>query len=253
MPIVPVMDVSGVAVFAAFSLFLAGLVKGVVGLGLPLVALPLLTMAIGLKPAVGLLVVPIFTSNLVQSFQGGQFVPTLRRFWPVFLPLIGFSMFSTQALVILPERYLAGFIGVAVISFPSITHFQPRVRISPKQERWIGALAGTVAGILGGATTFYGPPLMLFLAGLRLPKDGFVAAVSLLFLMGSIGLSAGLLSFGITAAGELPLSAAAALPVFVGLLAGQQVRRRLDERRFANLLLLVYLASGASFLLKAVL
>jgi len=247
------MEASSIVAFCALSLFIAGAVKGVVGLGLPLVALPLLTMVLGLKASVGILIVPIFTSNLVQSFQGGRFMPTLKRFWPVFVPLIVLSMLGTQALVMLPERYLAAFIGIAVICFPSLAHFQPKVRISPGQERWLGPAMGAIAGLLGGATTFYGPPLMLYLAGLKLPKDSFVAAVSLLFFMGSIGLSAGLLSFGITKPDQLLPSAAAAVPVFVGLWIGQLVRRRLDERRFATVLLLVYLASGASFLAKALL
>ena len=68
--------------YVFLSLFLGGLLKGVVGLGLPLVAMPLLSFAVPLKTAVALVLVPIFVTNTAQSFQDGLFKPTIRRFWP---------------------------------------------------------------------------------------------------------------------------------------------------------------------------
>jgi len=70
-----------------FLLFLCSLgllagstVKGVVGIGMPLVAVPILTMLVNLKTAVTLTTVPVAAANLVQSFQSGLFFPMLRRF-----------------------------------------------------------------------------------------------------------------------------------------------------------------------------
>ncbi len=51
----------------ATAFLLAGFVKGVVGLGLPTVALALLTATLGLREAVALMLVPSFATNLWQG------------------------------------------------------------------------------------------------------------------------------------------------------------------------------------------
>jgi uncharacterized protein len=91
---------------------------------------------------------------------------------------------------------------------------------------------------------------MIFLAALRLPKAEFVPAISLMFFTGALGLTVGLLGFGIAGTQELGLSALATLPVFVGMALGRRVRVALDERQFGLLLLAIYLAIGGTFLLK---
>jgi uncharacterized membrane protein YfcA len=241
----------GLLAWATFSLFAGGAVKGVVGLGLPLVAMPLLTVSFSLKEAVGFLVLPMVASNLVQAFQGGLFAVTLRRFWPLLLVLLVTVAAATKLLVIVPQEVLFVVIGTSVIVFPLIAHFRPHLRVSSATERWLGPLVGLVAGIIGGVSTFYGAPLMLYLVWLRLPKDLFVVAVSLMYFVGAVGLTVGLVLFGVTQLSGLGLSALACMPVFLGLWLGQRLRVRLDERRFARLLLAVYLATGASFLAKA--
>jgi uncharacterized membrane protein YfcA len=241
----------GLVAWAVFSLFAGGAVKGVVGLGLPLVAMPLLTLSLSLKESVGVLVLPMVASNLVQAFQGGLFVVTLRRFWPLLLVLLVTVAAATKLLVILPQEVLFVVIGTSVIVFPLIAHFRPHLRVSSTTERWLGPVVGLIAGVIGGISTFYGAPLMLYLVWLRLPKDLFVVAVSLMYFVGAVGLTAGLIIFGVTEFSGLGLSVLACIPVFVGLWLGQRLRVRLDERRFARLLLAVYLATGASFLAKA--
>lgn len=59
-----------IVVSAAF--FVAGAVKGVIGLGLPMVSLGLLTVALDLPTAMALLVAPSLVTNLWQSVVGGN-------------------------------------------------------------------------------------------------------------------------------------------------------------------------------------
>jgi uncharacterized protein len=91
----------------------------------------------------------------------------------------------------------------------------------------------------------------MYLACLRLKKNEFVAAVSQFFVAGNVGLTIGLVSFGGAGLHELALSAAATIPTYAGLWLGQLVHTRLDESRFTAVLYVVYLATGASFLIRA--
>ena len=73
---------TSVALLLVAVFLLAGFVKGVIGLGLPMVSLGLLTVALDLPTAMALLVVPSFVTNLWQSVAGGNAKIILHRLWP---------------------------------------------------------------------------------------------------------------------------------------------------------------------------
>lgn len=248
----PVMDHLPTILYCIAALFAGGLFKGVAGLGLPLVGLPLLTVALSLKSAVGVLVLPLIVSNLFQSFEGGLFWPVLRRFWPLYITLFLAIAVSTRLLVAVPERYLFGVIGVGLILFPSLAHLMPHLKVRPAHEKWLAPLAGVFAGVIGGISSYYGPPLMLYVMWLRLQKEVFVVAVSQMFSVGAVGLALGLLLFGASTPSQFGLSALACAPVFIGLVLGQKVRLRMSEWRFSLLILVTYVASGLTFLMRVV-
>ena len=66
---------------AGAAFFCGGLVKGVVGIGLPLTSIALLTLFLDLRLAVPLMVAPILATNLLQAIRGGRFVELLERYW----------------------------------------------------------------------------------------------------------------------------------------------------------------------------
>jgi len=236
---------------AALAVFVGALVKGVVGLGLPLVAIPLLAWAVGLKQAVALLVLPMIGSNLVQSFQGGLFLHNVRRFWPLAATVLVFTLIGTRLLVALPERALALAIGVSLVVLPLVIHLQPRLAITERQRRWADPLVGAVAGLLGGIAAYYGPPLMLYVLGMRLAKEEFVAVISLLYWIAAAGIFVGVYTSSVASLTLLGFSALMLVPAAVGMGLGQRILFRLGEAAFRRLLIVVYLATGASFLVRA--
>jgi uncharacterized membrane protein YfcA len=233
-------------------LFFGGLVKGVLGLGLPLVGVPLIALAVGLKEALAILALPVMASNLAQSFNKELFRPIVRRFWPLLVATLLFATLSTIAFGAIPEQTLFLAIGSLLIVLPTVAYFQPSVRITSRQETWIGPLVGAAAGVFGGVSSMPGPPLMIYLACLRLPKNEFVVAVSLMFLTATIGLAIGLAIFGGIPLTNFGLSALACIPVFVGMWLGVKARLQLSERTFAVLVLFTYILTGLSFVVKGI-
>jgi uncharacterized membrane protein YfcA len=246
-----VSDLSTV-LYVIASFVVSGLVKGAAGLGLPLVALPLLSFALPLKTAVALVIVPIFITNVAQSVQGGLAMPIFRRFWQAWLAIGVVIAISAQALVAVNEKVLYGIIGTTLILLTITLRYRPSLQVQPAQERWASPLVAGIGGVLGGFTGIYGPPYMLYLAGLRMKKNEFVAAISQYFVAGNIGLTIGLLGFGGATLRDLAFSAAATLPAYAGMWVGQRIQSRLDERGFAGLLYVLYLAMGASFLARTI-
>ena len=66
----------------------AGLVKGTLGLGLPTVAMGLMSMAISPFQAAALLIVPSMITNIWQLFAEGKVWALIQRFWSLLLGIV---------------------------------------------------------------------------------------------------------------------------------------------------------------------
>jgi len=74
-----------ILIVLTFSLVVAGLMKGIIGVGMPIVAIPLLSMLIDVRAAVMLLAVPLILTNIPQALEGGRTLECFRRLAPVLL------------------------------------------------------------------------------------------------------------------------------------------------------------------------
>lgn len=238
--------------WCAGSLAVAGVVKGVVGIGIPMVSIALLSLAISVPQAVALLPVPILVANTWQAFRGGRFKSSLRRFRPLIVALAFGMVIGALLLKHVDDRVLQAVIGIAVMLF-SITSLKvPELRVPARAERWLGAVAGAVGGVLGGMSSLFGPPILMFLVSLHLSKDEFVAVIGTVYLLGGVFLLAALVGVRVMGADEVTLSALATPPLLAGMALGQWLRDKISQQVFRTGLLVTVMLIGASLLLRAV-
>lgn len=227
--------------------FLAGgLVKGVVSIGLPLVALPLLMLVVDVKSGIALLMVPLIVSNLLQAIEGPGTLMLLRRFWPLLLCLAGGTLLGTALFAALPPSALQLTIGPLAILFATASFLHPDLRVPPRTEPWLGPLIGLISGVIGGMTTFFGPVLASYVVGLRLGRDVFVKAIAILYVWASTFLLIGGVTHGYAGRDLLLWSCLAMVPVYVGMRIGLRIRRRTDPERFRYLVLGMVWLTGAN-------
>src|SRR5712672_3988498 len=69
--------------FIAAAFLLAGFVKGVIGLGLPTVAMGLLAVTMQPSRALAIVIVPAIVTNIWQTFVGPYLRDIIRRLWPL--------------------------------------------------------------------------------------------------------------------------------------------------------------------------
>ena len=72
----------------ALTFFLAGIVKGVTGMGLPTVAMGILGAITSPVSAASLLVIPSFVTNFWQLFTGPDFLALMKRLWLMMLGIV---------------------------------------------------------------------------------------------------------------------------------------------------------------------
>lgn len=236
---------------AAFAILLAGgLVKGVAGVGLPLVAVTLLTFFLPPHTAVILLAIPVLISNLIQMLQGGSLKASLRRFWPLILPTAFFTTLGAHLLGDVEGDTLALILGLMISILSLVLLILPKFHIPPRWERPLAPLAGTVAGLIGGLTSFYGPVLLVFLLGLNLKRDHFVRSIATVYLAAVLPFTATITVQGLLGWQEFLASAAAMVPVYIGMEIGRRLRGHIPEERFKQGVLALLFIIGCSIILR---
>jgi uncharacterized membrane protein YfcA len=123
--------------------------------------------------------------------------------------------------------------------------FKPSFQIPRDKERWVGAMVGTLSGMLGGVSSLMGPILISYMMSLKLQRDEFVGCISVIYLNAAWPLYMAMYGFGRMELMDLGYSFLALVPMALGLKTGQKLRHRLSEDAFRKVLLafLVLVAS----------
>lgn len=229
---------------------LGGLVKGTLGIGLPLVTVPLLSLGLPPAQAIALMAVPVLASNAWQAWDSGISWPGVRRFWPILVTLPLFTLLTVPLTLSLPDDTLRHFIAGAVLLAVVLNALPLRLNVSPQRERWCSAVVGTLSGVMGSVSALTGPLVISFLLSLRLPREVFVGTISVIYLASAITLYGSMAVRGRIAEQEFLLSLLALLPVGLGMAAGKQLRGRLSELMFRRVLLACLVALAVLLLLR---
>jgi uncharacterized membrane protein YfcA len=233
------------------GLFGGGLVKGAIGIGLPLVAAPALATLLGVKQAVAVLSLPVLVANVWQAWYGGHYALVLRRFWRLVIAMaIGIAA-ATRLLATLDANLLFLLLGVVVIAYPLTVLLRFELNLDARDERWASPLAGAIAGMLSGISYFFGPPLAIYFSALKLDKDLFVAAIALIGLIAAVLTAILLASHALLDAATLRMSLLAVIPTLAGTLVGTWIRSRIDEALFRKTVAIALLVIGANLVRKA--
>jgi uncharacterized protein len=232
--------------------FFGAAVKGAVGFGMPIVAVPLLTLIVDLPSAVMLMVIPILTSNIHQAAGSGNTAALLRRFWPVMLLLMLGVFAGVRALATFEPRLLNLIMGAAIVSVALLLLLQPSIRIRAGHERVLGPFAGLLSGFLGGVAALFGPPMVVYLVGLNLPKDEFVKAVATIYLCAALTLMLAMSTVGPMRPVDYAMSGLAAVPTHLGIGFGTLIRRHVPQHVFRMVVLSVVLVTGLDLVRKGV-
>jgi len=244
------MDTTALAA-VALVLLLAGAIKGFVGLGLTLVAAPMLTLFISIPQMVTLLALPILLSNIWQAFAGGYVRESWQRMWRLILCLGVGTTIGTWLLFGVDAKNLFTLLGALVVGLAIMGLTGFKLRIPSRWEAVAGPVFGFAAGIVGGMTTMFGPIVTAYAAHLDLDKNRLVAATALIYVASGAFLFGALTVQGAMTERALLTSLLATVPVLVGAAIGQWLRRHSGETLFTKILLFFLLLLGLNLLRRA--
>lgn len=227
-----------------FTFTLAGFVKGVTGLGLPTVALALLTAFLGLGPAMVLMLAPSLITNIWQAFAGNALMEILRRQWLLLLTgslaTIAFGGFAA----FVDRAYLLLLLGIILCLYSGISLFTPQINLARTDHGWLSGMIGLITGAITGLTGTFVIPAVPYFQALGLSREVLVQTMGVWFTVATLSLGIGLNTNGLISSDLTWLSIGAIAPALLGMWVGQQVGKKLPEQKFRTVFFITLLILG---------
>jgi uncharacterized membrane protein YfcA len=232
------------------TFLLAGAVKGVIGLGLPTIAMGLLGLAMSPAQAAALLIVPSTLTNLWQLATGGHLRVLLRRLGPMLVMIFVGTLLGSAWLGINSGPWAVHALGAALVIYALYGLAGPALRVAPEREGWLGPICGLVTGLVTAATGVFVMPAVPYLQSLGLSRDEMIQALGLSFTVSTLALAAGLAGQDALGGQALGASLLMLAPALLGMFAGQWLRQRISAALFKYCFFIGLAALGGHLLLN---
>jgi uncharacterized protein len=226
-------------VLAALAALVGAAVQSATGFGFALVLSPALFAVMEPTEAVTALLLLGVVLNLLVLLEGHDVRWSLVP--PLILPAVPGLALGALLLSALSREPLQIGVGVAVIA---AALWQLRHRGLARGVP--AAVAGLTSGVLTTSISISGPPLVLWLEAQELRPPEFRATLAALFL--ALNVLGGAILLGTHGSGAVDLGELAPLLglVLVGYALGALAFRRLDQRRFATVVIVLVICTGVA-------
>ncbi len=231
---------------------LAGaMVKGVTGMGYPVIAVPLISLVAGVENAVVIVAIPNVAANVFMCWEtrdGRGEARDLGR-------IVGFgsvgAVIGTVALVNLPDEPLLIMLAATILVFVVQFIRKPDLTLSRSTTRRYSAPVGLVVGCMQGALGVSGPVVATWIHGYRLPPRTYIHSVTLIFGITGLVQLVILVGQGAITADRVVAIGAAAVTIGTVLPLGVRLRNRLAGQSFDHFVLAAIILSAVSLLVDA--
>jgi uncharacterized protein len=237
-------------VLVCLVFILAGFAKGVIGLGLPTVAMGLLAIVLPPAEAAALLILPSLVTNVWQMLDGPHLGRLLRRLWPLNLGVCLGTWLGAALLAGIGGRHGGLALGLSLIAYAISGLAALRLVVPRAAEAVLGPVTGALTGGITAATGVFVIPAVPYLQAIGLQKDELVQALGLSFTVSTVALAAALAGVDAFAPDLVLPSLLAVVVALAGMRLGQAVRTRLRPQAFRLCFFVGLLALGACLALR---
>lgn len=237
---------------ATAAFLVSGAIKGVTGIGLPTAAIAFMTLFIEPRTAIALVLFPMLGSNLWQMVRGGHFLRTARRyglFAGILFLGVGTTAISTQEA---SDRVLLAILGVVVLIFVAVSWRKMLPPLADRFDKVAQVGFALLAGVIGGMTAAWGPPMAMYLHAKGVDKDEFIRATGFMISFGSVPLVVTYAQVGFLSGALALTSLSMLVPTLIGFTAGEVLRRRMSVETFRSAILVLFFFLGLNLIRRAI-
>ncbi len=224
-------------IVAILALAAGGVLKGAIGAGSPVIAVPILALTHDVPFAVAIFTLPNLLSNLWQgwAYHGSGISP--RFTWTFALAGAAGAFLGSLLLAWLPGESLMAGVALVVFVYIAVRLARPHWVLSRAAAGRFAAVAGLVGGVMQGAGGISAPVSVTFLNAMKLERAAFIATISVFFAAMSVVQIPTLWGLGILTPERLVLSLLAAIPLFAAIPVGAWLARHVSREKFDRIIL----------------
>lgn len=230
--------------FALGVFFIAGIVKGLVGIGLPTITLALTSLVLPLSDTIALIALPTVAANLWQASVGGQFKKIVRRQWPLILPMVVTLLLTMWLIGRKTPQWAFLVLATILVIYSGLGLFRIRLHIHADLEKPLAPVIGVISGIVAGLIGVPVVPLMPYMQGLDVKPAELVQGLGVIVSIASLTLTASLFRYGLLDERHALISALAVAPAIGGQWVGARIRRGLSIEQFRQVVYWALLLTG---------
>jgi uncharacterized protein len=229
---------------------LAGFVKGVIGMGLPTVAMGLLAAVMAPAQAAAILIAPSLATNIWQMVAGPYLLALIRRIGTMLLGMFVGAWLGNGILTGASAKPAALGLGIVLTVYALIGLAKIKFSVSRASEIWLAPIVGVLTGVVMAATGVFVIPALPYLQSIGLEKDELVQALGLHFTVSTVALALVLWDGGTFDVSLGTLSLFAIAPALIGMYAGQRMRARISPDTFRVCLYVGLLVLGGLLVVR---
>jgi hypothetical protein len=228
----------------AVAFIIAGIAKGAIGMGMPPIAIGLMSFALPLESAIAIMVLPTMVTNIWQAIYGGGFRRLMRRFGTMAVTAMAGILGVGLLFTTFGSPHTTGWVGVILVLYSLLALTRWRPKVPRTAEIWANPLIGLASGAVAGSTGVAAVPFLPYMQSLDMNAHELVQALGVMFLFitGMLAVSLGL--HGAYHLTNSLGSVAAVAPTMMGVWLGQMARRRLAPETFRKIFIFGMLGVG---------
>lgn len=241
------MNLEPLTIIILAIIFLATLTRSTLGFGGPLIAMPLLTLAVGIQTATPLSALVANTNAIAILLCDWRSVRLASAWRLVLASLLGIPV----GLVFLKGAYqeiVRTVLAWLVISFSVYSLSKPRLFTLTSEKS--AFLFGFVAGILGGAYNTNGPPVVIYGTLRKWPAENFRATLQGYFFPTGLLILLGHSLGGLWTPSVLRTYLVCLPFIFLAFMLGSRLNQSIPPGKFDRVVHVFLIAIGVMLLLK---
>jgi uncharacterized membrane protein YfcA len=225
------------------------LAKGISGMGLPVVAIPILTVLFDLQTAIAVTILSTVVTDIIILARMPKDWGVMRKA----LVLVVFGavgiILGTYFLVNVNQLILSGVLGIVILIFVVTNFFSLLPTI--KRRTWLDAVFGFVGGTVQGASGASGPIISMYMLQMKLSRSEFLFLINSFFLVVDSVQFLSVYKLGLYQGPLVYYSFVALVPTVIALFIALALQKRISDRVFRNSVLVLLLLSAILLLYKA--
>jgi uncharacterized membrane protein YfcA len=216
-----------------------GALKGTIGVGAPVVVVPILTIFFDIQTAVTTMVIPNLITNLWQTYQYRQCIKSIRFIIKFTLSGALGAAIGTTLLINLSAAPLLLGLSSVIFMFVFFRIQKPNSILSDSVAKLLVIPCGLIGGILQGSAGVSAPVSVTFLNSMKLKRNNFIPIISIYFVSMSLIQIPLLSSIGALNLEYVLYSSLAVPIIFLGMFIGHVTSRYISENSFEKIIIWV--------------